>query len=246
MLAPVTYTGLAYHPFAKLFPPMRRAEFDEFVANIQKNGLREKITLYQGAILDGIHRYRACLRLKIEPPTEEFEGDDDAALDLVISKNIHRRHLKPKEKGDLIAKLLKAQPEKSDRQISETVKVDHKTVAAVRAEQEARGEIPHVETRTDTKGRKQPSKRKKRPTVEDFKRNVAAKKVAVAPAMSAKGIVVPGPTTPAQPIPDELTTLLLKFARFVLDRATVSVKPPDYAEWKELLGRVRATGEIVS
>ena len=35
---------------------------------------------------------------------------------------------------------------------------------AVRAEQEARGEIPHVSTRTDSKGRKQPAKRSKRKT----------------------------------------------------------------------------------
>jgi hypothetical protein len=40
-------------------------------------------------------------------------------------------------------------------------KVDGKTVATVRAEQEGRAEIPHVETRTDTKGRKQPAKRAK-------------------------------------------------------------------------------------
>jgi hypothetical protein len=57
----------------------------------------------------------------------------------VISANIHRRHLTPEDKRKLIAKLIKATPEKSDRQIAETVKADHKTVGAVRAEQESRG-----------------------------------------------------------------------------------------------------------
>ena len=37
--------------------------------------------------------------------------------------------------------------------------VDNKTVGKVRAEQEAREEIPHVEKRKDTKGRKQPARR---------------------------------------------------------------------------------------
>jgi len=37
-------------------------------------------------------------------------------------------------------------------------KVDGKTVAAVRTKKESRAEIPHVETQTDTKGRKQPMK----------------------------------------------------------------------------------------
>ena len=46
------------------------------------------------------------------------------------------------------------------------MKVDHKTVGSVRAEQEARGEIPHVEKRKDAKGRKQPAKRKAATTAE--------------------------------------------------------------------------------
>lgn len=55
---------------------------------------------------------------------------------------------------------LKADPTKSDRQIAETVKVDHKTVGAVRQDLEGRGEIPHTETRTDSKGRQQKGKKK--------------------------------------------------------------------------------------
>jgi hypothetical protein len=77
----------------------------------------------------------------------------------VISANIRRRHLTGEQARDLIAKLLKVQPEKSNRQIAETAKTDHKTIASVRAEQEARGEIPHVSARTDTKGRHQPARK---------------------------------------------------------------------------------------
>jgi hypothetical protein len=88
----------------------------------------------------------------------------------VISANIHRRHLTAEQKREIIAKVIKAQPEKSDRQIAKQVKRDHKTVAAVRAKLEDVGSIPHVEKRTDTKGRKQPSRKKpkepKRPEVD--------------------------------------------------------------------------------
>jgi hypothetical protein len=80
----------------------------------------------------------------------------------VLSANIHRRHLTADQKREIIAKILKAQPEKSDRQIAKGAKVDHKTVGAEREKLEARGEIPHVEMRTDTKGRKQPAKKEKR------------------------------------------------------------------------------------
>jgi hypothetical protein len=80
---------------------------------------------------------------------------------LVISYNINRRHLTAAQKSELIIKLLKADPTKSDRAIAETAKVDHKTVGAKRAALSATGEIPQSDTpRTgaDGKTRKQPTK----------------------------------------------------------------------------------------
>jgi hypothetical protein len=78
----------------------------------------------------------------------------------VISANFHRRHLDAEQKRVVIANLIKAHPDKSDRQIAEMIRVSHHTVASVRTEMERRGQIAHVETRTDTKGRRQPAKRK--------------------------------------------------------------------------------------
>ena len=173
-------TTLEFHPLSDLFPLMTGLEFDELVADIKTNGLREKIDLYQGKIIDGRNRYRALKQLGIDPsaddkqyfrkaiyahavggPAGHEQSNDDRVRAYVISKNIHRRHLTAEQKRDLITKLLKADPEKSDREIGRLTKADNKTVASVRAEQERREEIPHVETRTDTKGRKQPTKKPK-------------------------------------------------------------------------------------
>jgi len=56
---------------------------------------------------------------------------------------------------------LKKKTEASDRQIAKQLKVvTDKTVGAVRSKLERRAEIPHVEKRADTKGRKQPAKKK--------------------------------------------------------------------------------------
>jgi hypothetical protein len=93
------------------------------------------------------------------PRFQTYSNCDPYAL--ALSLNIHRRHLKPEEKRDLIAKLLKAKPETSDRSIGEIVDADHKTVAKVRARLEDVGTIPHVEKRTDSKNRKQPAKKTK-------------------------------------------------------------------------------------
>src|SRR5262249_34289777 len=58
---------------------------------------------------------------------------------------------------ELIVRLLKQDPARSDRAIAHTVAADNKTVNAVRREAEAREEIPHVDTRIDLKGRSQPA-----------------------------------------------------------------------------------------
>jgi hypothetical protein len=83
----------------------------------------------------------------------------------VLSVNAARRHLTAEQKREVIAKLLKAQPGKSNRQIAEMAKDEHKKVGRVRADLEARGVLPHVEATTDTKGRQQPTKKAKRGTV---------------------------------------------------------------------------------
>jgi ParB-like chromosome segregation protein Spo0J len=91
--------------------------------------------------------------------SREVETDDPYSY--VVSANLHRRHLTLEQKRELIAKLLKAKPEASDRQIGAMAKADGKTVAKIRGELEGRAEIPHDEKRTDSKGRKQPATKPK-------------------------------------------------------------------------------------
>jgi hypothetical protein len=149
--------ALEFHPLADLFPLMMGNEFGEFVADIKANGLREKITLYEGKILEGRNRYRACREADVKVETDDFEGDETCARAFVISKNIHRRHLDAKQKREIVAALLKANPERSNNATAKMAKVDDKTVGAVRAALERRSEIPSVSTRTDSKGRAQPA-----------------------------------------------------------------------------------------
>src|SRR5262249_38778748 len=79
----------------------------------------------------------------------------------VASANVHRRHLTVEQKRELIAKLLKADPSKSDRQIAETAKASPTTVGTVRTEMEAKGDVSKLDTRRDRRGRKQPAKRER-------------------------------------------------------------------------------------
>ena len=70
---------------------MRSADYDRLKEDISKNGLIDSITLYEGKILDGIHRQRVCDETGIEPHYEDFKGNDPARF--VFSVNLARRHM---------------------------------------------------------------------------------------------------------------------------------------------------------
>jgi hypothetical protein len=151
-----------FHPLADIFPLMEGQEFDALVADIKANGLLEPIVLYQDQIIDGRNRYRACIAAGIDCLSVKFtdiDGSDDISpLDYVISYNLKRRHLTADQKRDLIAKLLKAKPETSDRIIAKQAKADHKTVGKTRSKLESTGEIPQLKKTigADGKSRSKP------------------------------------------------------------------------------------------
>jgi ParB-like chromosome segregation protein Spo0J len=174
---------LSYHEFSKLFPLLVGDEFKQLAADVKAHGLHEPIALFEGKILDGRNRYRACINAKVELKSWEFKGTREEARDYVISRNIMRRHLTAAQKRALIKKLLIANPEQSDRQIAAKIGSAPTTVGTVRKEAEASGDVSKLDTSTDSKGRKQPRHRGA-PT--ESQRQAAAKvSDASAPAVDA-------------------------------------------------------------
>ena len=80
----------------------------------------------------------------------------------VLSANILQRHLTAEQKRELIAKVIRADPRRSDRQIAKQTKTSPTTVGKIRKASEAAGDVSKLDTRTDTKGRKQPSAKPKK------------------------------------------------------------------------------------
>ncbi len=90
--------GVESHEVACIFPMMGEDEFRDLVVDIEANGLREPIWIYQDKIIDGRNRYRACLEAGIEPRFQEWNGKG-SPVDFVVSLNLKRRHLTSSQKA---------------------------------------------------------------------------------------------------------------------------------------------------
>ncbi len=86
-------TELAFHAIADIFPLMDGQPLADLTDDIKTHGLREPIWLYEGQILDGRNRWRACQAAGVDPVFVDFNGDYDQAYRFSISLNLHRRHL---------------------------------------------------------------------------------------------------------------------------------------------------------
>jgi hypothetical protein len=159
---------IVVHPAADLFPMMSDDELKVLGADIKANGLKAPVIMYDDGtggqqLLDGRNRFAAAVMVGVVPGAHvvsanatdpQLRCDDPYAY--VISANIHRRHLTAEQRIELVAKLVKAQPTKSDRQIAKQASVSPTTAGKVRRDLEAKGDVSTVDTRTDTKGRQQP------------------------------------------------------------------------------------------
>ena len=88
---------MEFHDYTKFFPLMEGNEFTQLVADIKEQGLIEPIVTYQGKILDGRNRFRACVAAGVKPWYELYKGK--TPLVYVISKNIFRRHMSYSQKA---------------------------------------------------------------------------------------------------------------------------------------------------
>lgn len=85
-----------YHDLSTVFVSFEDTqEFDGIVDSIKQYGLFEPILMWQGWIVDGRHRHKACLKADVKP-TYEYIPDDtpfNIVLDRVVGANLMRRHM---------------------------------------------------------------------------------------------------------------------------------------------------------
>jgi hypothetical protein len=79
------------------------------------NGLQEEIVIHDGQVLEGRHRYLACLAKQVQPRFRPYAGECGSPLNFVVTKNLHRRHLTESQRA-LVAARLKPLFEEEARQ----------------------------------------------------------------------------------------------------------------------------------
>jgi hypothetical protein len=107
-----------WHPLANLFPIMPEEDLLVLAADIKKEGLRDKIVLYEDKVLDGRNRLLAMQRAGLELREECFTpfrsvkepgcawGDcAGTPLAWIVSKNLTRRHLTTSQRAAIAVDL---------------------------------------------------------------------------------------------------------------------------------------------
>jgi hypothetical protein len=79
------------HPYGKVWQRFDTDAFAELVSNVQSRGLDQEIILYQEMVLEGWHRYLACLLSNTEPRFVEFKGTDLQAAEKVHASGVRRQ-----------------------------------------------------------------------------------------------------------------------------------------------------------
>ncbi len=93
---------LEAHSLANLVPTMSADDYKALVGDIRSRGLMHPVVLYEGKILDGRHRYRACIEVGRGIDFAEYTGKDP--IGYVLSENLNRRHMTPGQISGIILK----------------------------------------------------------------------------------------------------------------------------------------------
>lgn len=96
---------MEFHEVANLFPMMDDDAFTKICRDIAKNGLIEPIWTYEGKIIDGRNRFKACEATKCPPKFREWDGKG-SLVGFVISLNLNRRHLTTGQKAAIAVQMV--------------------------------------------------------------------------------------------------------------------------------------------
>ena len=146
--AEIKTKNLEFHEVANVFPLMNWQDYQILKFDISENGLREAIVVHNGRIVDGRHRYRACLELGIEPKLREWD-QEGSLVAFAVSMNLHRRHLTASQRAMLAAEIkpLFEQEARKRQGVRKKVSANLREVGSGKASEQA-GQLVSVSARS--------------------------------------------------------------------------------------------------
>jgi len=108
--------GLETHKFADIFPMITGEELEQLKQDIKEHGLLQPIILFEGQILDGRNRFKACKEIGVNPAFVDYKGDKP--LEYVISENLKRRHLTASQRAVIAVDCLPLLEEEARKRMS--------------------------------------------------------------------------------------------------------------------------------
>ncbi len=108
----------ALNAVVKLFPEMSEEEYRALKEDIKKHGLTVPLEKYEGQVIDGKNRLRACRELGIPPKFVEWNGKG-SLVEHVVTMNLKRRHLTEGQRAAIAKEILPMlEREAKERQLS--------------------------------------------------------------------------------------------------------------------------------
>ena len=152
-----------YEPVLKL-PQLPYEQFVALRDNIAVNGVLVPILVDSDGprrkIIDGNYRKAIADELGYDcPEIVQANLTEEEKRTLARAVNLARRQLTQEQKRELVADQLEESPERSNRWIGKQLGVHHATVAAVRGEMEATGQIIQLPWTVGEDGKKRPASR---------------------------------------------------------------------------------------
>lgn len=92
------------HEAADLFP-LEEETLAALADDIRERGQAKEIELYEGKVLDGRRRLRACKLAGVEPRFRDVTAEVTEPVAYVLSLNLHRRQLTPSQKAIVAARV---------------------------------------------------------------------------------------------------------------------------------------------
>ena len=109
------------HEFSYAWPEIPNDQLGLLIQSMRVNGFdaSNPITIYEGAILDGWHRYKAAARADVQPVFVEFNGTERQALNFVEMRNSSRRHMTVGQQATALRRIDLQRPESARRSVEE-------------------------------------------------------------------------------------------------------------------------------